>query len=391
MADNTTLNAGSGGDVIATDDLGGAPAVKVQRVKVMLGADGVNNGDVSATNPIPIDFRAQTGGNVGVAIASILMNSAGANWTSATAINTTFLVGSGFSASTLISLQVSGTITAGAVTFEGKDSSGNWFPIQVRRLDSYVTDSTFTLATGQIQAWQVDSSSYSDIRVRLSTVITGAGTANFSGTVSIAPTTGGLTVGQASASALNATVAQGAAAALSACWPVKVTDGTNSMPAMDVAGRAGFVKVTDGTNTMPTGDAAARALFYKVTDGTNTATVKAASTAAVAADPALVVAVSPNNTVGTKELRSSTGTQTNVASSATNVNLLASNANRLGAIIFNDSTSVLFVKLGSTASATSFAYRMPSNSTLEIPYGYTGAIDGIWVSANGNARITELT
>lgn len=37
MADNTTLNAGSGGDVIASDDIGG---VKHQRVKVSLGADG---------------------------------------------------------------------------------------------------------------------------------------------------------------------------------------------------------------------------------------------------------------------------------------------------------------------------------------------------------------
>lgn len=34
----------------------------------------------------------------------------------------------------------------------------------------------------------------------------------------------------------------------------------------------------------------------KITDGTNTATIKAASTAAVAADPAIVVALSPNNT-----------------------------------------------------------------------------------------------
>ena len=51
---------------------------------------------------------------------------------------------------------------------------------------------------------------------------------------------------------------------------------------------------------MPTMDAVARAGFLKVTDGTSTATVKAASTAAVATDPALVVAVSPNNTVLTQ-------------------------------------------------------------------------------------------
>lgn len=37
MSDNTTLNAGSGGDTIASDDIGG---VKHQRVKLSLGADG---------------------------------------------------------------------------------------------------------------------------------------------------------------------------------------------------------------------------------------------------------------------------------------------------------------------------------------------------------------
>lgn len=37
MADNTTLNAGTGGDVIASDDIAG---VKYQRVKLALGADG---------------------------------------------------------------------------------------------------------------------------------------------------------------------------------------------------------------------------------------------------------------------------------------------------------------------------------------------------------------
>lgn len=42
---------------------------------------------------------------------------------------------------------------------------------------------------------------------------------------------------------------------------------------------------------------AANAWFEKITDGTNVAAVKAASTAAVATDPALVVAISPNNTV----------------------------------------------------------------------------------------------
>jgi hypothetical protein len=55
MADNIVLNAGSGGDTIASDEIGG---VKYQRVKLVEGADGVNDGDISVANPLPV---AQTG------------------------------------------------------------------------------------------------------------------------------------------------------------------------------------------------------------------------------------------------------------------------------------------------------------------------------------------
>ena len=50
MADNTPLNTGSGGDTIATDDIGG---VKFQRIKLVHGPDGTNNGDIAASNPLP--------------------------------------------------------------------------------------------------------------------------------------------------------------------------------------------------------------------------------------------------------------------------------------------------------------------------------------------------
>jgi hypothetical protein len=50
MADNTTLNAGTGGDVIATDDIGG---VKYQRVKVTYGGDGTAQ-DVNQVFPLPV-------------------------------------------------------------------------------------------------------------------------------------------------------------------------------------------------------------------------------------------------------------------------------------------------------------------------------------------------
>ena len=50
MADNTQLNLGTGGDLIASDDIAG---VKHQRVKIEFGADGVAT-DVSPANPLPI-------------------------------------------------------------------------------------------------------------------------------------------------------------------------------------------------------------------------------------------------------------------------------------------------------------------------------------------------
>lgn len=55
MADNTTLNTGSGGDTIASDDIAG---VKYPRSKIVIGADGTNDGDVSSANPLPVSLAS---------------------------------------------------------------------------------------------------------------------------------------------------------------------------------------------------------------------------------------------------------------------------------------------------------------------------------------------
>jgi hypothetical protein len=51
MADDVTINVGSGGDAIAADDIS---SVKYQRIKLIHGIDGTNDGDVAATNPLPV-------------------------------------------------------------------------------------------------------------------------------------------------------------------------------------------------------------------------------------------------------------------------------------------------------------------------------------------------
>lgn len=100
---------------------------------------------------------------------------------------------------------------------------------------------------------------------------------------------------------------------------------------------------------------------------------------------------STSDSVTAVEQKSATGTQSNVAGSASSVTLLSSNANRLGASIVNDSSAILYVKMGTTASATDYAVRMYPNDYFEVPFNYTGRIDGIWASATGNARVTEYT
>jgi hypothetical protein len=91
-------------------------------------------------------------------------------------------------------------------------------------------------------------------------------------------------------------------------------------------------------------------------------------------------------------LRASTAVVTQVGDSATSVTLKALNAARKGLVIVNDSSAVLYVKYGATASASSYSYRLAQYDTLEMGAAvYTGVVDGIWSSdAGGNALVTEL-
>jgi hypothetical protein len=82
----------------------------------------------------------------------------------------------------------------------------------------------------------------------------------------------------------------------------------------------------------------------------------------------------------------------NVAAAVATTTVLALNTARLGMTVFNDtSTGILYLKLGSGATATSFTVRMMPQDYYELPFRYTGIITGYWSVADGNARVTELT
>jgi len=95
-------------------------------------------------------------------------------------------------------------------------------------------------------------------------------------------------------------------------------------------------------------------------------------------------------------MKAPAATLSNVSGSASSVTVLAANTGRLGATVTNDSSALLYLKLGATASTTSYTVVLAGNASApfayyELPFGYTGIIDGIWSSATGTARVTELS
>ncbi len=89
--------------------------------------------------------------------------------------------------------------------------------------------------------------------------------------------------------------------------------------------------------------------------------------------------------------RPATGTKTTVAGSNVSGTILAANANRQGATIYNDSSAILYLALASgTASSTSYTIQVAAAGYYEVPGRYTGIITGVWASSTGNARVTEI-
>ena len=90
-------------------------------------------------------------------------------------------------------------------------------------------------------------------------------------------------------------------------------------------------------------------------------------------------------------VNAASATVTSVTSSASSVLVLAANTSRLGASVYNNSTQILYLKCGTTASATDFTVEMAPEDYWEAPYGYTARLDGIWGAANGAALVTEFS
>jgi len=105
------------------------------------------------------------------------------------------------------------------------------------------------------------------------------------------------------------------------------------------------------------------------------------------------VKVNPSGALAVEATLSKPATGTTTTASVTNSNttVLASNNARLGATIYNEGSVDCYIKLGSTASATSYTLKMVTDGYYEVPFGYTGIITGITASGTATLRVNELT
>ena len=168
--------------------------------------------------------------------------------------------------------------------------------------------------------------------------------------------------------------------------PISDDGGSITVDGTVAATQSGTWNVTDitGTISLPTGAATESTL--STLDGKVTACNTGSVTLASQANPfTSAIPVEPE-TVSTSSVTSTTA-------SASSVTVLASNANRKLAVFVNDSDKIAYVKLGGTASTTSYSYKLQPNSTLELAQPvYTGVVDAIWESSpTGAMRVTELT
>jgi hypothetical protein len=117
-------------------------------------------------------------GNLGVDAGKTSRSTAA--WTSATAQDTTLALTTSMMTTVGMTLNVTGgSITGGVLTFEVSDDGGTtWYAGDAYRMGTSGVDITYALSGASVQAWQVPVAGFTNFRIRLSTVISGAGTAN---------------------------------------------------------------------------------------------------------------------------------------------------------------------------------------------------------------------
>jgi hypothetical protein len=244
----------------------------------------------------------------GAVTNTLATGSTAATWTSATALNTALTLSVLGLSTVNFSIRKTGTITVGNITLEISADGTNYFTVAVTdgRWVGGTAANPYSLVTGLFPVGIIDDiAAYQSARLRLSTAITGTGSVDVridaSGSSAstppgVVPISGAVQQGNN-----NASVAQS--------WNTKINDGTTGPAKVQPASTApiatdlaltialspngAIVQANAGTNLNTSALAldatlTGRTAKVQITDGTRDGTVKAASTLPALTDTAVV-------------------------------------------------------------------------------------------------------
>jgi len=373
---------GGGGGIEYTEDVAAA-ADPIGSAQMLVRKD-----TPAATVTTDGDNIAQRGNNFGAAYVTVLDSSgafAGTGLTDAQLRATPVPVTGGGGGTEYTEGATDATITGSAILWE--DTADTLRAVSVAKPLPVAVQGTVPV-----------SGPLTDIQLRATPV-------PVSGTVSVGtvPVTGPLTDTQLRASAVPISVAT---------IPVHgITDNAGSLTVDAPVGTPVFVRLSDGTAaiaTLPVSLATLPALAAGTANIGDVDVLTLPANASVNQTQINGVAVSVGSgvngtgvqrvTIATDqaaitcaEEKVSSASVTQVAVSTTNAVLKASNTSRKYLTVFNDAATVLCVKYGATASATSFTVKIPAGAIWEMAeVMYTGTVDAVLVSGTGNAYVTEL-
>jgi hypothetical protein len=285
----SSLSAASIPVVIASDQ-GSIPVTMTTGHVNSYVFDGAGNAIGSAGGALNSAITTISGNSIGSTGGALNAYIIGGTITSITnSIKSTLFDGSGNSlSSTSGALNVN--ITSGSVTVTGSssvkvfDGAGNAIGSTGGALNTAITT--------------ISGSSIGSTGGALNAYITGGTVTSITNSVKVNLYDSSGTSLSSTAGALNSYITGGNLTSITNSVKVNLYDGGgNSLSSTSGALNVALSGSSTVTANQGTAAITANAWPYKITDGTNTAAVKAASTAAIATDPALVVAISPNNSL----------------------------------------------------------------------------------------------
>lgn len=311
------------------------------------------------------------------------------SWTSATALNTAVTVPCAGMTTVVFSLVQGTTITGGVVTFEGDDGSGTWFPLPATRetVSPNVIDLTYTLVASTNVAWTVNCSGFTNVRMRLSTVIAGSATVTARGVASSAQSQPAVAIDSAIPTGSNVM----GAVTQSGTWTVQPGNTANST-AWKVDASSVAVPITDNSGSLTVDAPVGTPVFTRLSDGSAALVGQKAMTASLpvtlASDQAAIPVtesgtwtVQPGNTANTTawlvSTRPGTSGGLSVATgsiAATKTDIKTSAGQVFGWYLYNQHSAASYVQFFNATAA---------NVTL----GTTAAVYSLAIPATSGANV----